>query len=97
MKRWAGNAWQRFVLSAHVGWLVVAGYLIGRAADHHLLGAGLGERLRDPAGRRVALAGSLLIGAVCGLRAARYAQGRRRYGWLAMVTAQLGWAVGEII
>ncbi|ORV55462.1 diguanylate phosphodiesterase [Mycobacterium florentinum] len=45
----------------------------------------------------IALAASLLFGAACGLRAARYTTGRRRVGWLAMVTALMGWAIGELI
>ncbi|MEC4762131.1 bifunctional diguanylate cyclase/phosphodiesterase [Mycobacterium sherrisii] len=97
MKRWTGNPWRRFGLSAHAGWLVVAGYLFAGlliviASVRDLEGVYATRPVDE-----VALAGSLLFGAVCGLRAARHARGRRRYGWLAMVTAQLGWAVGEII
>jgi diguanylate cyclase len=39
----------------------------------------------------------LVFAAACTYRAARLAVGRRRYGWLALVTALLGWAVGESI
>ena len=33
----------------------------------------------------------------CAARAARFAVGRSRYGWLAQLTALAGWAVGEFI
>ena len=39
----------------------------------------------------------LVVTAACAYRAARLAVGRRRYGWLALVMALLGWAVGEFI
>ncbi|WAC92899.1 bifunctional diguanylate cyclase/phosphodiesterase [Mycobacterium sp. Aquia_213] len=97
MKRWTGIPWQRFGLSARVGRVVVAGY--GVAGVMIIIAS-----IRDWEGiyatrpvDEIALAVSLLFGAACGLRAARFADGRRRFGWLAMVTAQLGWAVGELI
>lgn len=97
MKRWTGNPWQRFGLSAHVGWLVVAGYLVaGALIVISSLRNWEGQYATRPVDE-VVLAASLLFGVVCGLRAARCADGRRRYGWLAMVAALLGWAVGEII
>ncbi len=97
MKRWTGNPWQRFGLSARVARLVVAGYglagvMIVIASFRDWEGAYATRPVDE-----IALAASLLFGAACGLRAARFADGRRRFGWLAMVTAQLGWAVGEII
>ncbi|CQD19234.1 cyclic diguanylate phosphodiesterase domain-containing protein [Mycobacterium lentiflavum] len=97
MKRWTGIPWQRFGLSARVGWLVVAGYgfagvLIVIADVRNLEGAYATRPVDE-----IALAASLLFGSACGLRAARFADGRRRLGWLAMVTAQLGWAIGELI
>ena len=39
----------------------------------------------------------LVFAAACAGRAARSAAGRRRFGWLALVTALLGWAVGGVI
>jgi diguanylate cyclase len=39
----------------------------------------------------------LVFAAGCAYWAARLAAGRRRYGWLALVTALLGWAIGEFI
>ncbi|OBA58217.1 diguanylate phosphodiesterase [Mycobacterium sp. 1100029.7] len=84
-------------MSARVGWLVVTGYglagaLIVVASIRDWEGAYATRPVDE-----IALAASLLFGAACGLRAARYAYRRRRYGWLAMVTAQVGWAVGELI
>lgn len=97
MRRWTGIPWQRFGLSARVGWLVVAGYgfagLMIVIADIRDWEGVYATRPVD----EIALAASLLFGAICGLRAARFADGRRRFGWLAMVMAQLGWAIGELI
>lgn len=97
MKRWTGIPWQRFGLSARVGRLVVTGYSV--AGLMIVLGS-----IRDWEGAyatrpvdEFALAACLLFGTACCLRAARFADRRRRFGWLAMATAQLGWAVGEII
>ncbi|CDO90017.1 bifunctional diguanylate cyclase/phosphodiesterase [Mycobacterium triplex] len=97
MKRWTGIPWQRFGLSERIAWLVVGGYgfagvliVIADVRDWEGIYA---TRPVD----EIALAISLLFGAGCCLRAARFAEGRRRIGWLAMVTAQLGWAIGELI
>ncbi|OJZ67392.1 GGDEF-domain containing protein [Mycobacterium paraffinicum] len=45
----------------------------------------------------IVLALCLLLGAACAGYAARFATGRHRFGWLAMLAALLGWAVGEVI
>ncbi|ORA11011.1 bifunctional diguanylate cyclase/phosphodiesterase [Mycobacterium arosiense] len=37
----------------------------------------------------------LIFAALCAVRAARLKARRQRYGWLALVTALLGWAMGE--
>jgi diguanylate cyclase len=97
MKRWTGIPWQRFGLSTRVAWLVVAGYGV---AGVMIIVASVRDWEGAYATRpvdEIALAASLLFGAACCARAARFADGRRRFGWLAMTTAQLGWAVGEII
>ncbi|EUA58036.1 hypothetical protein I550_1168 [Mycobacterium intracellulare 1956] len=39
----------------------------------------------------------LAIAAAYAARAARFKPRRQRYGWLALVTALLGWAAGEVI
>jgi diguanylate cyclase (GGDEF)-like protein len=39
----------------------------------------------------------IVFAAACAGKAARRALGRRRLGWLALVTGLLGWAVGEVI
>ncbi|OBK29013.1 diguanylate phosphodiesterase [Mycobacterium asiaticum] len=39
----------------------------------------------------------LAFTASCAARAARYSEGRRRAGWLALVIALTGWGVGEVI
>ncbi|WAJ43984.1 bifunctional diguanylate cyclase/phosphodiesterase [Mycobacterium sp. Aquia_216] len=97
MKRWTGTPWQRFGLSTGVGWLVVWGYtaaaaLIAAAATWEWTGA----YATKPVDEVVTLACLLAAAAAAGY-AARFAVGRRRVGWLAMVVALLGWATGEVI
>jgi diguanylate cyclase (GGDEF)-like protein len=97
MNRWTGNPWQRLGLSAGVGWLVVTGYGV---AGVLIVIASVGDWEGAYATRpvdEIALAVCLLFGVASGLRAASCSDGRRRFGWLAMVAAQLGWAVGEVI
>ena len=63
-----------------------------------LVGLGVAGRLRDPAGRRNRHGGvSAIRSGMCRLRGSLRGRARRRIGWLALVTALLGWAVGEII
>jgi diguanylate cyclase (GGDEF)-like protein len=97
MKRWAGNPWRRFGLPPRVGWLVVAGYGVGAAlvATSQLLGWE-GAYATRPVDEAVSVLG-LVFAAACAGLAARLSIGRRRYGWLALMVALLGWAVGEVI
>lgn len=97
MKPWTGNPWRRLGLPARVGWLFVGGY--GLAAML-LLASWIGDWEGPYATRpvdEIVTAVWLLVAAACAGYAARSASGRQRGGWLAMVTALLGWAVGEVI
>jgi diguanylate cyclase len=97
MKRWAGNPWRRFGLPARVGWLVVGGY--GAAAVLVVassVGGWRGAYATRPVDQVVSVL-CLVFAAACAGKAARSAVGRRRFGWLALVTALFGWAVGEFI
>ncbi len=94
MRRGLRSAWRHFGVPAGVGWLVFAVY--GLAA----LLVATSWVWGDNADRRVdelVTVPCLVLAAACAARAARCALGRRRFGWLALVTALLGWAVGEII
>lgn len=97
MKRWAVNPWRRSGVPARAGWTLAAAY--GVAELLLLLSSFRG--FHGPYGTRpvneFVIAVCLLIGAGCAGRAAHHTSGRQRYGWLALVMAQLGWAVGEII
>jgi diguanylate cyclase (GGDEF)-like protein len=97
MKRWAVNPWRRSGVPARTGWLLASAY--GVAELLVLLSSFRGWR--GPYGTRpvdeFVTAVCLAITAVCVSYAARYAAGRRRYGWLALVTALVGWTAGEII
>ena len=96
MKRWTGNPWRRFGLPARVGWLVAGGY--GVAAL--VVASSVWGREDGYATRPVNVLVSVLclgFAATCAGKAARFAVGLRRLGWLALVTALLGWAVGEVI
>ena len=101
MKRWTGNPWRRVGLLARTGWLVVGGYCVAAVlvAAASVLGSVCGWRgpyTTRPLGEAVKVL-CLVFAAVCAGYAARHALGRRKFGWLALVTALLGWAVGEVI
>lgn len=97
MQPWAGNPWRRFRLPPRVGWLVVGVYgLAATLVVASSIGGWRGVYATRPVDE-IALAVCLLSGAGFAGYAARSAAGRHRYGWLAMVTAQLGWAAGEVI
>ncbi|WP_406817798.1 diguanylate cyclase domain-containing protein [Mycobacterium sp. M23085] len=96
MKRWAVNPWRQSGVPARTAWLLAAVY--GVAELLVLLSSLRGWR--GPYGtwpiNECVVAVSLIFAAICAGRAARSTDGRRqRYGWLALVTALLGWTVGE--
>ncbi|MBV8787035.1 MAG: diguanylate cyclase, partial [Mycobacterium sp.] len=97
MKRWTGNPWRRFGLPAPIGWLVVGGYGIAAVlvAASSLLGWE-GAYATRPVDEVVSVL-CLAFAAACAGYAANQGVGRRRIGWLALVIALLGWAVGEVI
>ncbi len=97
MKRGTGNPWRRLGLPARVGWLVVGGY--GVAAALVVASSVWGWRgayATRPIDEIVSVL-CLVFTAGCAGYAARFAADRRRLGWLALVIALLGWAVGEVI
>ena len=97
MKRWAVNPWRRAGVPAPAGWLLAGVY--GTAGLLILLSSLWGWR--DPYGTHpvngFVIAVCLAIAATYAGRAARCKPPRQRYGWLALVTALLGWAAGEVI
>ena len=97
MKRGTGNPWRRLGLPARVGWLVVGGY--GVAAALVVASSVWGWRgayATRPIDEIVSVL-CLVFTAGCAGYAARFAADRRRSGWLALVVALLGWAVGETV
>ena len=101
MRRGTSSPWRHLGLPARVGWLVVAVY--GAAAM--LVTASLvwgrppffhGATAALQADQLVVVA-CVAFAAACAARAARFAAGRSRCGWLALLVALLGWAVGEFI
>ena len=95
--RWTVNPWQRFGISARLGWLVVGGYAVGALL---VVASPLFRWRRVQAARpidEVVIALCLVVAAVCAGYAARFSVGRRRFGWMALVTALAGWAVGEVL
>ncbi|WP_082954990.1 bifunctional diguanylate cyclase/phosphodiesterase [Mycobacterium mantenii] len=97
MKRWAVNPWRRSGVPARACWPLAAAYSV--AALLLLLSSFQGWH--GPYGTRpvneFVIAVCLVLAAACAGGAARRTSGRQRYGWLAMVTALLGWAAGEVI
>lgn len=98
MTRWTGNPWQRLGLPARVGWLVAGGYgvaalLVAASSIWEWRGA-YATRPVDEA----VFALCLVAAAACAGYAARCStERRRRFGWLALVTALVGWAIGEVL
>lgn len=97
MKRWTENPWQRFGLPARVGWLVVGGYGVAAVlVIASFVWGWHGAYATRPVDEVVSVV-CLVFAAGCAATAARFAVGRRRFGWLALGTGLLGWAVGEVI
>ncbi len=97
MKRWTGNPWWRLGLTGHVGWLVAGGYaLVGLLVAASSTFGWEGAYATRPVDEVVTVLG-LVFAAGCAGWAARFEAGRRRFGWLALMTALLGWAVGAAI
>jgi diguanylate cyclase (GGDEF)-like protein len=98
MKRWMGNPFQRLGLPIRLGYLVVAGY--GVTAAVVVASSALGCKdacATRPMGQVVSVL-CLLFATACAFKAAAGSSAtRRRFGWLALTTALLGWAVGEVI
>ncbi|MFY2859333.1 diguanylate cyclase domain-containing protein [Mycobacterium sp. THU-M104] len=97
MKPSTDGPWVRLALSARVGWILVASFGGAEAT----LAASWLWGWQGPAGTRpvneIVTVASLLCAAGCAANAARFAAGRSRFGWLALMTALLGWALGEAI
>ena len=97
MKRWTETPWQRFGLPARVGWLVVGGYSVAVVlVIASFVWGWHGAYATRPVDEVVSVV-CLVFAAGCAAIAARFAVGRRRFGWLALGTGLLGWAVGEVI
>lgn len=97
MTRWTGNPWRRFGLPARLGWLVAGGYGLAAVV---VLASSVGGWRGAYATRPVDEAASelcVVFAAACAGFAARRGSPRRRLGWLALMVALLGWAVGELI
>src|SRR6516162_3374259 len=101
MKRWTGKPWRRLGLLPRAGWLVVGGY---SAAAVLIAGASVFGSVRGWRGPdatwpldEVVKVLCLVFATACSGYSARRAVGRRRFGWLALFTGLLGWAVGEVI
>ncbi|WP_407688824.1 diguanylate cyclase domain-containing protein [Mycobacterium sp. HUMS_1102779] len=97
MKPSTGRPWQHLGVSARVGWLLVAAYGVAEA----LVVASWRWGWRGPYGTRpvdeIVTVACLLCAAGCAANAARHAVGRSRFGWLALATALVGWAAGEVV
>jgi diguanylate cyclase (GGDEF)-like protein len=97
MKRWTGMRCPFTGLPLSVTAAVIGGY--GLAAALVIASSVLewqGPYATRPAVQAVTVL-CLAFAAACAARAARHSLGRRRCGWVALVVALAGWAVGEII
>src|ERR1700744_634665 len=97
MKGWTGNPFAHFGLPARVGWMVVGAYgAAGVLVEASWVWHWEGTYPKAPVDEMGSVT-CLLFAALCAGYAAHFAVGRCRYGWLAMVTALLGWAAGEVL
>ncbi|WP_083662989.1 diguanylate cyclase domain-containing protein [Mycobacterium sp. IS-2888] len=98
MTRWTGNPWRRIGLPAHIGWLVAGGYgVAGLLVVASSIWEWRGAYATRPVDEAV-FALCLVAAAACAGYAARCStERRRRFGWLALVTALVGWAIGEVL
>jgi diguanylate cyclase len=97
MKRWTENPRQRFGPPARVGWLVVGGYSVAAVlVIASFVWGWHGAYATRPVDEVVSVV-CLVFAAGCAAIAARFAVGRHRFGWLALGTGLLSWAVGEVI
>jgi diguanylate cyclase (GGDEF)-like protein len=97
MKRGTGNPWRRLRLPARVGWLVAGVYTLGATLVVTSSAWGWQGAYATRPVDDIGMVLCLLFGAACAGYAARFAVGRRKIGWLSLVAALLGWAVGQII
>jgi diguanylate cyclase len=97
MTRGTGNPWRRLRLPARVGWLVAGVYTLGAALVVASSVWGWEGAYATRPVDDIGLVLCLLFGAGCAGYAARFVVGRRKIGWLSLVAALLGWAVGQII
>lgn len=97
MKRWAVNPWRRSGVPARVGWLLAGAYGVAEALVLLSSICGWHGRYGSRPVDEFVTAVCLAVTAASAGYAARFAAGRRRYGWLALVIALVGWTVGEII
>ncbi|MEB4210092.1 diguanylate cyclase domain-containing protein [Mycobacterium sp. 94-17] len=98
MKRGTGNPWRRFGLPARVGWFVLGGYCVAAALIAASTIFGWNDSYATRPADEATLVVCLVYAAACAGYAAHFAADRRRrVGWVALVAALLGWAVGEVI
>ncbi len=97
MQPGTGRPWERLVLPARVGWLLVAAY----GGAEALIAASWIWGWRGPYGTRpvdeMVTMACRLCTVACAANAARRATGRNRFGWLALVAALLGRAAEEVL
>jgi diguanylate cyclase len=94
MKRGLRSAWRHLGVPAGVGLFVFAVYSLAAllVATSWVWGDNAARRIDE-----LVMVPCLVFAAACAGKAARCALGRGRLGWLALATALLGWAVGEVI
>lgn len=97
MDQWARRGWRRFMTLGRVGWVTAVFYAVILA----LLAAWALLRWEDGWATRptdeVAYVAALVFAAACVARAARAAEGSRRYGWAALVVGLAAWVVSETV
>ena len=97
MESWSQNPWRRLGLSARAGWLVVGGYGLALVIIAARYLGGWSDTYREHRVDATVLLVCVVAATACAGWAARSAQGRRRYGWLALAVSLAAWTLAEVL
>lgn len=96
MKHWARAARRRFASLGRIGLIAAAVYLAALLVMAAWALWSWEETYGTKPVDEIAYLVCLLFAVGCAVKAVRRAQGRRRYGWLALIVALSAWSVGEV-
>jgi diguanylate cyclase (GGDEF)-like protein len=96
MKHFARAVWRRLASLGRIGVIAAAVYVAALLVVAAWASWSWEEIYGTKPVDKISYLACLLFAVGCAVRAARRTQGRRRYGWLALVVALSAWSVGEV-